>query len=63
MTLREVWERRGLSPTEVAGQAGISTPTLYKMNRRERVNPRNIIKVCEVLGITRQQYEALEADK
>jgi DNA-binding Xre family transcriptional regulator len=63
MTLKQVWEEKGLSPTEVAGRAGISTTTLYKMNRKERVNSRNIANVCNVLSITRQQYDELEADK
>jgi len=63
MTLRELWESRGLSPTRVAAQAGISTPTLYKMNRKEHVAARTIVSVCKALGITRQDYEALDAEK
>lgn len=50
-----------MTPTEVAGQAGISLPTLYKMNRKENVHRNNIDAVCRVLGITRQQYNQLEA--
>lgn len=61
MTLKELWERRDMTPTEVAGQAGISLPTLYKMNRKENVHRNNIDAVCRVLGITRQQYNQLEA--
>ena len=63
MTLIELWERKGLSPTAVAAQAGISPTTLYKMARKEHVARRTIVRVCEVLGISRQDYEALDAEK
>jgi DNA-binding Xre family transcriptional regulator len=63
MTLRELWESKGLSPTQVAAQAGISTPTLYRMNQKEHVTAKTIVGVCKALGISRQDYEALDADK
>ena len=63
MTLKDVWEVRQLSPTEVAGQAGISLPTLYKMNRKERVHKNNIRAVCQVLGISEGEYKELEAER
>lgn len=63
-TLRDIWERKRLSPTEVAGLARISLPTLYKMNKKEGgVRKRTIRDVCEVLGITQEEYEDLEAEK
>ncbi len=62
-TLRDVWERKGLSPTWVAAQASISTTTLYKMNRKEHVAERTVARVCEVLNISQQQYDALIADR
>ena len=60
-TLRDLWQARGMTSTRVAGQAGISVPTLYKMNRKEPVSMRTIDDVCRVLGITRRDYDALEA--
>lgn len=63
MTLREVWELRGLSPTQLAAQANISTTTLYKMNKGEKVSNRSIIAVCQALGITRDQYDILDPEK
>jgi len=63
MTLKELWEQQGYTPTQLAGQSGISVPTLYKMNRKDRVAPRTIDDVCRVLDITRQDYQNLEADK
>jgi DNA-binding Xre family transcriptional regulator len=60
MTLKDVWEQKGLSPTQVAAQAGISTPTLYKMLHKEKVASRTIADVCRVLGITRKEYDKLE---
>lgn len=60
-TLRDLWQQRGMTSTRVAGQAGISVPTLYKMNRKEQVSMRTIDDVCRVLGITRAEYDSLEA--
>jgi len=60
-TLRDLWKARGMTSTRLAGQAGISVPTLYKMNRKEQVAMRTIDDVCRVLGITRADYDALEA--
>ena len=62
MTLRELWEQKRLSPTELAGQARISVPTLYKINRKEPVREGNIKAVCRVLDITRDQFNELEKD-
>ena len=59
-TLRDLWQRKGMTSTRLAGQAGISVPTLYKMNRKEQVSMRTIDDVCRVLGITRAEYDALE---
>lgn len=63
-TLRDVWISKGMTSTQVAGLAGISVPTLYRMNRKEHgkgVNPRNIHKVCEILAISQEVFETLEA--
>jgi Cro/C1-type HTH DNA-binding domain len=51
-----------MTPTEVAGAAGISMPTLYKMARKERVHRNNVRAVCQVLGISEKEYNQLEAD-
>jgi len=61
MTLKALWESKGLSPTQVAGITNISITTLYKMNRKEKVSSRTIADTCRVLDITRQEYDALEA--
>lgn len=60
-TLRDIWLARGMTSTRTAGLAGISVPTLYKMNRKEAVSMRTIDDVCRVLGITRAEYDTLEA--
>ena len=61
-TLRDLWIAKGMSSTQVAGKANISVPTLYRMNRREEpVSLKTINDVCRVLGITRREYDALEA--
>jgi len=60
-TLQDVWKDRHLRPTEVAGQAGISLPTLYKMLRKDPSVQRHLIQdVCTVLGITLSQYDQLK---
>lgn len=61
-TLKEIWESQGLTPTQVAAQAGISPSTLYKIARKEKVASRNLVRVLQVLGISRQQYENLRAE-
>ncbi len=60
-TLRDIWLQRGMTSTRVAGLAGISVPTLYKMNRKEQVSMRTIDDVCRVLKISRAEYDRLEA--
>ena len=59
-TLRDIWIDLGYSSTEVAALAKISPPTLYKMNRKEKVADATIVAVCRVLSITRAEYDALE---
>jgi DNA-binding Xre family transcriptional regulator len=59
-TLRDLWMSKRLTSTEVAARAGISTPTLYKANRKEVIAERNIIAICQVLGISKDEYEALD---
>lgn len=59
-TLRDLWMSKRLTSTEVAAAAGISPPTLYKANRKEVIAERSIVAICQVLGITRQEYDALD---
>lgn len=59
-TLRDLWMSKRLTSTEAAARAGISVPTLYKANRKEVIAERNIIAICQTLGITRAEYDALE---
>jgi len=59
-TLRDLWIEQDLSSQEMADRARISRVTLYKMNRKEKVAGRSIVRVCRALGITRAQYDALE---
>jgi DNA-binding phage protein len=63
-TLRDVWEDRGMSPTRVAGRAGISTTTLYRMLHKEpNISKHSIRKVCEVLRISEEQYDQLQPER
>lgn len=59
-TLRDIWTQRGMTSTEVASRAGISVPTLYRANRKERVYPKNLKDICRVLNITLAEYDQLE---
>jgi len=59
-TLRDLWIELDLTSAEVADRARITKPTLYKMNRKEKVSDRTIVRVCRILGITRAQYHELE---
>jgi DNA-binding Xre family transcriptional regulator len=63
LTLKELWQSKRLTPTQVAAQAGITTVTLYRMNRRKRVSLKSKVDVCKVLDITMDVYENLEAEK
>lgn len=59
-TLRDVWTRKGLNSTQVAAQAGITTATLYRMNRKEEdVLFNKVQAVCKVLGISLDEYAQL----
>lgn len=60
MTLQDLWEQKGFSPTQLAAQAGITVNTLYRMNRKESVRGTTIASVCRVLEITRKEYDKLE---
>lgn len=62
-TLRDIWLAKGMRSVEVAARAGCSPATLYKLNRKEDDNVAlGIIKnVCNVLGISLSEYEALDA--
>lgn len=62
MTLKDLWESRGILPTTLAGQAGISVPTLYKIARKEHALRNNVKAVCDVLGISLAEYQQLEAE-
>jgi DNA-binding Xre family transcriptional regulator len=59
--LKDVWIERGLTATQVAGKAGISTATLYRMNAKvgPQTRPQTIARVCEILELTIRQYRAL----
>lgn len=63
MTLRDIWVAKGMTSYDVASAAKCSVATLYKLNRREDKGiALGIIKrVCSVLELTLDQYDALEA--
>ena len=62
-TLRDVWISRGMNSAEVAYKAKCSVATLYKLNRREDAGVALgiIQRVCGVLGLSLDEYAALEA--
>ncbi len=62
-TLRDVWISKGMNSTQVAAKANISVPTLYKLNRKEDEGVALAIvkRVCAVLGLSLNEYEALDA--
>ncbi len=61
MTLRDVWLSKGMNSVEVAAAAKCSVATLYKCNRKEPgIAIGTVQRVCAVLGITLDEYAALE---
>jgi DNA-binding Xre family transcriptional regulator len=63
MTLREVWEGKGLTATDTAINAGISQTTLYKANRKEFVSRAVVARICQVLELSMEEFEALKPDR
>ncbi len=64
-TLRDIWIAKGMNSTQVAAAAGCSIPTLYKLNRKggeeDGVAIGIVRRVCNVLGLSLDQYERLDA--
>lgn len=61
-TLRDVWVEQGYNSATLAVAAGIkSPPTLYEMNKKRRgVSFGTVQDVCRVLGISLDEYAALD---
>jgi transcriptional regulator with XRE-family HTH domain len=60
-TLRDLYHSKGLTTIQVAALAGVSDTTIDAMNRKESyVKDVTIAKVCQALGISRDEYEALD---
>lgn len=60
-TLRDIWKQKGMTSTQVAGLAGISVPSLYKLNRKEEdVNFSTVRAVCKVLGLSLDEFANLD---
>ena len=62
-TLRDLWEDKRMTPTEVAGLSRISVTTLYKMNKKNPKDPvsdKTIRNVCKALNISVEDYEKLD---
>jgi DNA-binding Xre family transcriptional regulator len=60
-TLRDVWQSKSMNSTQVAAAAGITTATLYRMNRKEEdVLFNKVQAVCKVLGMSLDEYAALD---
>ena len=64
-TLRDVWHSKGFRSEQVAAAAGCSIGTLYKLNRKgaegEGVAFGIVKRVCAVVGISLDEYNALDA--
>jgi DNA-binding Xre family transcriptional regulator len=59
-TLRNVWEQRDMTVEDVAHAAGVSAGTVWRANRKERLYRKNLRDICRVLGITLDEYRALD---
>lgn len=63
-TLRDVWIAKGMNSVQVAAAARCSIPTLYKLNRKGKegdgVALGIVRRVCTVLGLSLDEYEALD---
>lgn len=64
MTLKDVWESKGLSSTQVAGQAGITVSTLLKLHRKDKsVRANNLHSVLRVLELSLDEYNRLDTGR
>lgn len=63
MTLKDIWQRQGREPTELAAAAKITVQTLYKMNRKEPTRPALLHNVLRELQLTPEDYNGLEAGR
>jgi len=61
-TLKEIWDNQGLTIEEVAARADVSIQTVYRINRGQHVSLKSLRRVCQALGITIEQYKALDKD-
>lgn len=61
-TLRDIWMSKHMRSITVAERADIAQETLYKLNRKEdkTVAFGIILKVCEILEISIDEYMALQ---
>ncbi len=50
--IREARKKRGWSQVELAEQAGVSRPTIARIEGNNDVNTATIAKIAQVLGLT-----------
>jgi len=61
-SLREIWEAKELTATELAAQCNVSVGTIYAANRKARIKGQTVAAICRVLGISKAEYDQLRAE-
>ena len=59
MTIRQIRESQGLTPTQLAAKANVSAQTVYRIERGDPVGRVYIARVCNALGVKMDEVEGL----
>lgn len=59
-TLRNVWEALDMTVEDVAHVAQVSAGTVWRANRKEKLYRKNLRDICRAVGITLDEYDALD---
>jgi len=59
MNIREIREKQGLTPTQLAAKANVSAQTVYRIERGDPVGRVYIARVCNALGVQMENVEGL----
>lgn len=59
MTIREIRENQGLTPTQLAAKANVSAQTVYRIERGDPVGRVYIARVCNALGVKMEDVSGL----
>lgn len=63
MKLIDYREQKGISQSDLAYEAGLSTPTISKIERGLPVSRKSLVILCRYIGIDIQELEGVEIMK